>query len=30
MIDLINAVKIGEGNERVCYEHPNDNLKSYQ
>ena len=27
MIDLTNAIKIGEGNERVCYEHPNDNSK---
>ena len=27
MIDLTNAIKIGEGNERVCYAHPNDDLK---
>ncbi len=27
MIDLNNALKVGEGTERVCYEHPNDNSK---
>ena len=27
MINLTNAVEIGEGNERICYEHPKDNSK---
>ncbi len=27
MIDLTNALQIGEGNERVCYGYPNDNSK---